>query len=49
MLSSTNNTWSAARVPEKSYFIKNHLKEYGYVNRDILDSWQKCCSPAILE
>jgi len=26
----------------KSHFTKNHLKEYGYVNRDTLGSWQKC-------
>ncbi|KAG5331513.1 PNKP kinase, partial [Acromyrmex charruanus] len=26
----------------KSYFTKNHLKEYGYINRDTLGSWQKC-------
>ncbi|XP_020297314.1 uncharacterized protein F21D5.5-like [Pseudomyrmex gracilis] len=26
----------------KSHFVKNYLKEYGYVNRDILGSWQKC-------
>lgn len=26
----------------KSHFTKNYLKEYGYVNRDTLGSWQKC-------
>lgn len=26
----------------KSHFVKNYLKEYGYVNRDTLRSWQKC-------
>ncbi|XP_071571559.1 bifunctional polynucleotide phosphatase/kinase-like isoform X2 [Temnothorax nylanderi] len=26
----------------KSHFAKNYLKEYGYVNRDTLGSWQKC-------
>ncbi|KAL0104951.1 hypothetical protein PUN28_016531 [Cardiocondyla obscurior] len=26
----------------KSYFAKNYLKEYQYVNRDTLGSWQKC-------
>ncbi|XP_015437762.1 PREDICTED: uncharacterized protein F21D5.5 [Dufourea novaeangliae] len=28
----------------KSHFVKNHLKHYGYVNRDTLRSWQKCIS-----
>lgn len=28
----------------KSYFAKNYLKEYGYVNRDTLGNWQKCIS-----
>lgn len=26
----------------KSHFAKHYLKEYGYVNRDTLGSWQKC-------
>ncbi|XP_011635937.1 uncharacterized protein F21D5.5 isoform X1 [Pogonomyrmex barbatus] len=26
----------------KSHFAKNYLKEYKYVNRDTLGSWQKC-------
>lgn len=26
----------------KSHFAKHYLKEYEYVNRDILGSWQKC-------
>ncbi|XP_071574658.1 bifunctional polynucleotide phosphatase/kinase-like [Temnothorax nylanderi] len=26
----------------KSHFAKIYLKEYGYVNRDTLGSWQKC-------
>lgn len=26
----------------KSHFAKNYLKEYAYVNRDTLGSWQKC-------
>lgn len=26
----------------KSHFVKNYLKDYGYVNRDTLGSWQKC-------
>jgi len=26
----------------KSFFTRNHLKEYGYINRDALGSWQKC-------
>lgn len=28
----------------KSHFTKNHLKDYEYVNRDTLGSWQKCIS-----
>ncbi|XP_020298299.1 uncharacterized protein F21D5.5-like isoform X2 [Pseudomyrmex gracilis] len=28
----------------KTHFVKNHLKKYGYVNRDTLSSWQKCVS-----
>lgn len=26
----------------KSYFVKNYLDHYGYVNRDTLGSWKKC-------
>ncbi|XP_076290389.1 polynucleotide kinase 3'-phosphatase [Lasioglossum baleicum] len=26
----------------KSHFVKNHLNDYGYVNRDTLGSWKKC-------
>ncbi|XP_031835451.2 polynucleotide kinase 3'-phosphatase [Nomia melanderi] len=28
----------------KSFFVKNYLSNYGYVNRDSLGSWQKCIS-----
>ncbi|XP_014467773.1 PREDICTED: uncharacterized protein F21D5.5 [Dinoponera quadriceps] len=28
----------------KSYFAKHYLKEYEYVNRDALRSWQKCAA-----
>ncbi|XP_071581558.1 bifunctional polynucleotide phosphatase/kinase-like [Temnothorax nylanderi] len=38
------NRWYLWSAPDsgKSHFAKNYLKEYGYVNRDILGSWQKC-------